>query len=151
MVRRASPAAAADDLDQALRSRGLRVTPQRRLVRDAVVALGHCTPEQVCERVQAVSPSLNLSTVYRTLELLEELGVITHTHLGHGAPTYHPAAQDDHIHLVCRRCGAVLEAEITGARALAEEVARRYGFRTDLTHLSLDGICRRCSGKHSAG
>ena len=139
----------ADGLDDALRARGLRSTLQRRLVLDAVTALGHCTPEQVCERVQDVAPALSLSTVYRTLELLERLGVITHTHLGHGAPTYAPASHDDHIHLVCRRCGAVVEADVAQARALAAEVHERYGFAADVTHLSLDGVCGACA-EHSA-
>ena len=136
-----------DALGDALRSRGLRMTPQRRLVLDAVVALGHGTPEQVAERVQEAVPSLSLSTVYRTLDLLEEMGVVSHTHLGHKAPTYHATGHADHIHLVCRRCGGVEEADVDGAAALADEVRRRYGFRTDVTHLSLDGVCAACAGK----
>jgi Fur family transcriptional regulator, ferric uptake regulator len=134
----------ADGLDTALRARGLRATPQRRLVLDAVLTLGHGTPEQVCERVQQVAPSLSLSTVYRTLELLEDLGVITHTHLGHGAPTYHPAEHADHLHLVCRRCGAIDEADVALARTLAAAVLAGQGFRTDLSHLSLHGLCSPC-------
>ena len=138
-----------DGLDQALHERGLRSTPQRRLVFDAVSALGHATPDQVCEQVQQVTPSLNLSTVYRALDVLEELGVISHSHLGHGAPTYHVAEHADHIHLVCRRCGAVDEADVRHARPLADAVARRHGFRTDLGHLSLHGLCRRCRAQDS--
>jgi Fur family ferric uptake transcriptional regulator len=134
-----------DGLEEVLRARGLRATPQRRLVLDALGALGHGTPEQVSDRVQEVAPSLSLSTVYRTLELLEELGVVSHTHLGHGAPSYHLATHDDHIHLVCRRCGAVQEADVARARRLAEEVSARYGFVTDVAHLSLDGLCHACA------
>jgi Fur family transcriptional regulator, ferric uptake regulator len=133
-----------DGFDQVLRARGLRATPQRRLVLDAVAALGHGTPEQVCDRVQEVAPSLSLSTVYRTLELLEDLGVVSHTHLGHGAPTYHPISHADHIHLVCRRCGAVSQADVVHARELAGEVRRRHGFTVDVTHLALDGVCQAC-------
>ncbi|MFN0284426.1 MAG: Fur family transcriptional regulator [Kineosporiaceae bacterium] len=147
MVQRGS-----DVLGDALRSRGLRMTPQRRLVLDAVHALGHGTPEQVAERVQRTTPSLSLSTVYRTLDLLEEMGVVTHTHLGHRAPAYHAVGHADHIHLVCRRCGGVEEADVGGARALADEVRGRYGFSTDVAHLSLDGTCADClpgSGKHT--
>jgi Fur family transcriptional regulator, ferric uptake regulator len=135
----------ADDLDDALRARGMRATPQRRLVLDAVAGLGHGTPEQVCERVQRVAPSLSLSTVYRTLELLEELGVVTHTHLGHGAPTYQPADHADHLHLVCRRCGQVGEADVEHAHALAGAVLAGQGFVTDLSHLSLHGLCAACA------
>jgi Fur family ferric uptake transcriptional regulator len=145
----AQPGTDDDSLGDALRSRGLRMTPQRRLVLDAVVALGHGTPEKVADRVQEVVPSLSLSTVYRTLDLLEEMGVVSHTHLGHRAPTYHATGHADHIHLVCRRCGGIEEADVDGARALAAEVAERYGFTTDVTHLSLDGVCAHCAGKQT--
>jgi len=139
-----------DALDDLLRARGLRVTPQRRLVADAVDTLGHSTPEQICERVQQELPSMNLSTVYRTLELLEDLGLVSHTHLGHGAPTYHPAAHADHLHLVCRRCGAVQEADLRHAGALASGVTAEHGFVTDLGHLSLHGLCGDCAAKEAA-
>jgi Fur family ferric uptake transcriptional regulator len=135
----------AQALDDALRQRGLRATPQRRLVLAAIVELGHATPEQVCEHVQGQAASLNLSTVYRALELLEELGVVSHTHLSHGSPTYQAAEHVDHLHLVCRRCGSVTEAELDLARPLAVSVAGRHGFATDLAHLSLHGVCGKCN------
>lgn len=118
---------------------------QRRLVAEAVSALGHATPEQVCERVQQSAPALNLSTVYRTLELLEELGVVSHTHLTHGASTYHAHSAEEHLHLVCHRCGAVAEADLDLATALAAAVESEHGFRTELRHLSLHGLCRECA------
>src|SRR5690606_22451740 len=86
-------------LAEVLRSRGLRMTPQRQLVLDAVRQLGHATPEQVHAGVRRVADSVNITTVYRTLELLEDLGLVTHTHLSHGAPTYHPVEESPHIHL----------------------------------------------------
>lgn len=146
MVQRSS-----DVLGEALRSRGLRMTPQRRLVLDAVQALGHGTPEQVADRVQETTPSLSLSTVYRTLDLLEEMGVVSHTHLGHRAPTYHATGHADHIHLVCRRCRTVAEADVDGARTLAAEVLARYGFAADVAHLSLDGLCVGCQQDDDRG
>ena len=97
------------DLPATLRAKGYRLTPQRQLVLDAVTLLEHATPDEIGSQVQRSAPGVNLSTVYRTLELLEELGLVTHTHLGHGAPTYHPASTADHLHLVCRDCGAVTE------------------------------------------
>ena len=139
-----------DGLDQVLRERGLRATPQRRLVLKAVSELGHATPEQVCDFVQAQTASLNLSTVYRALELLEELGVVSHTHLQHGSPTYQVADHVDHLHLVCRRCGSVTEADLDLARPLAVTVAQNLGFRTDLAHLSLHGVCGECAGRPAA-
>ncbi len=122
----------------------MRATPQRRLVADAVRMLGHATPEQVCDRVQQLAPGISLSTVYRTLELLDELGVVSHTHLTHGASTYHAAGHDSHLHLVCRRCGGVEEADLALASGLDDAVRDHHGFTTDLSHLSLHGICARC-------
>src|SRR5437868_1914205 len=75
-----------------LRAKGYRVTPQRQLVLEAVKALEHATPEEICAKVRLTARGVNISTVYRTLELLEELGMVTHTHLGHGAPTSPPPA-----------------------------------------------------------
>jgi|tagenome__1003787_1003787.scaffolds.fasta_scaffold20178203_2 Fur family ferric uptake transcriptional regulator len=140
-------AVSASALDQVLRERGLRATPQRRLVLRAVSELGHATPEQVCDFVQGESASLNLSTVYRALELLEGLGVVSHTHLQHGSPTYQVADHVDHLHLVCRRCGSVTEADLALARPLAETVQAGHGFRTDLAHLSLHGVCGKCQSE----
>ena len=77
-----------------LRARGYRLTPQRQLVLEAVADLGHATPEDIVTAVRRTASGINISTVYRTLELLEELGLVTHTHLGHGPPTYHAATDD---------------------------------------------------------
>jgi Fur family ferric uptake transcriptional regulator len=138
------PPVSVETLDEVLRERGLRATPQRRLVLQAVSQLGHATPEQVCEFVQGQAASLNLSTVYRALELLEGLGVVSHTHLNHGSPTYQVADHADHLHLVCRRCGSVTEADLGLARPLAAAVTAETGFSTDLAHLSLHGVCAGC-------
>ena len=86
-------------LRSTLHAKGLRMTPQRQLVLDAVRELRHATPEQVCQRVQRIAPTVNITTVYRALDLLEELGLVNHTHLGHGAPTY-SARDHKHVHLV---------------------------------------------------
>jgi Fur family ferric uptake transcriptional regulator len=134
-------------LDDALRERGLRATPQRRLVLQAVSELGHATPEQVCDFVEGRSATLNLSTVYRALELLEGLGVVSHTHLNHGPPTYQVSDHADHLHLVCRGCGSVTEADLELARPLATAVAASSGFSTDLAHLSLHGLCVKCRAR----
>jgi Fur family ferric uptake transcriptional regulator len=96
------------ELRSTLHRKGLRMTPQRQLVLDAVAELDHATPEQVATLVQRTAPSLNITTVYRALDLLEELNLVRHTHLGHGAPTY-SVHEHEHVHLACHRCGAVLE------------------------------------------
>ena len=131
-------------LRETLHERGMRMTPQRQLVLDALTELDHATPEQVCQHVQQTTPTVNITTIYRTLELLEGLGVVRHTHLGHGAPTY-SVSEHEHVHLVCHRCGAVAEAPSDLMAAVAGTVADHYGFALDATHLALSGTCRNCS------
>jgi Fur family ferric uptake transcriptional regulator len=130
-----------------LRARGYRLTPQRELVLDAVTRLGHATPEQVAAAVRDTASSVNISTVYRTLELLETLGLVSHAHLGHGAPTYHRADDADHVHLVCRVCGAITEMPPDAVQATVDAVAERNGFRVDVRHLAMFGVCRRCAAE----
>lgn len=128
-----------------LRSRGLRLTAPRQLVLEAVRALGHATPDQVHTAVARRAAGVNITTVYRTLELLEELGLVTHTHLTHGAPTYHPAGIDEHVHLVCHECGTVEELAPGVLTAVAESLARDRGFRLDIGHAALFGTCAGCA------
>ena len=127
------------DLAARLRERGLRVTPQRAQVLDAVRTLGHATPEQICESVDGV----DITTVYRTLELLEQIGMVRHAHLGHGAPSYRPA-EDDHIHVVCHTCGAVVDAAPSLVEPLAQQLLAADGFVLDRAHFTVFGQCRRC-------
>ena len=127
-----------------LHKRGLRMTPQRQLVLDAVRELGHATPEQVCTRVQATAPAVNITTVYRTLDLLEGLGVVRHAHLGHGAPTY-SEHRHRHVHLVCHRCGRVDEAPAELLSGVAERTLTDLGFHLDATHVALSGTCADCA------
>lgn len=129
-----------------LRARGYRVTPQRQLVLEAVTALEHATPEEVYEQVRRTARGINISTVYRTLELLEQLGLVTHTHLGHGAPTYHAATDADHVHLVCRDCGKVDEVSPSVAESLVGRLRADHGFEPDIHHLTVFGRCTDCQG-----
>ena len=130
-------------LRRTLHERGLRMTPQRQLVLDAVRALGHATPEQICAEVQAAAPAVNITTVYRTLDLLERIGMVRHTHLGHGAPTYSERAHQ-HVHLVCHACGAVTEIPTELMSELAGRLRDEFGFDLDVTHVALSGTCRDC-------
>ncbi len=134
------------DWQAELRARGYRLTPQRQLVLEAVGTLGHATPEEIATAVREKAAGVNISTVYRTLELLEELGLVQHAHLGHGSPTWSVAAEDDHLHLVCRDCGGVEEVERSAVVGIAEELERRRGFVVDLGHLTVFGRCRACVG-----
>jgi len=137
-------ASMADTWQEELRARGYRVTPQRQLVLEAVTTLEHGTPEEICTEVQRTARGVNISTVYRTLELLEELGLVKHTHLGHGPPTYHLATEAEHVHLVCRKCGAVDDVAPSVADQMIDLLQREYGFQTDVHHLTVYGRCRKC-------
>lgn len=133
------------DLAARLRARGLRVTSQREQVLAAVRALGHATPEQINESVADV----DLTTVYRTLELLEEIGLVRHAHLGHGAPSYRPA-EDQHIHVVCHTCGAVVDADPALVDGLADDLLADSGFVLDRSHFTVFGRCRSCAAEQQA-
>jgi Fur family ferric uptake transcriptional regulator len=134
-------------LAERLRSRGLRLTPQRERVLAAVGALEHATPEAIVARLRddaapdATAP--DTSTVYRTLELLERLGLVWHTHLGKGAPVYH-AAEHPHLHVVCASCGAIASAPPGLLDAAAERLAADIGFTVDVGHVALSGTCAAC-------
>lgn len=134
-------------LADVLRSRGLRLTAQRQLVLEAVHALGHATPDQVHTKVAETAAGVNITTIYRTLELLEELGLVTHTHLSHGAPTYHGLAEEQHVHLVCRDCRSVQEVPAAMMNDLVESLESARGFLVDLGHIALFGVCASCGGE----
>ena len=131
-------------LRRTLHERGMRMTPQRQLVLDAVRELGHATPEAICAHVQRSAPAVNITTIYRTLDLLEGLELVRHIHLGHGAPSY-STRPHEHVHLVCHRCGDVAEVAPDDLGGLADTLRARCGFELDLTHLAMSGRCARCA------
>src|SRR5260370_9407490 len=137
--------------DEELRSRGYRVTPQRPLVLEAVTKLAHAAPEEICADVQQTARGVNISTIYRALELLEQLGLVTHTHLGHGAPRYHLAAEAEHVHLVCSQCGSITQVPPGAVDALVSALDERYGFQTDVGHLTVFDRCANCRGNPPGG
>ncbi len=130
-----------------LREKGLRLTPQRELVLNAVRELGHATPEDVAAKIHKTHPGINLSTVYRNLETLENVGLVQHTHLGHGGATYHAAEELTHLHLVCGKCGSVGDAPIEAAANFVNTLSDDYGFKTDVTHFAIYGTCADCVAK----
>jgi Fur family ferric uptake transcriptional regulator len=138
--------APAEDWRTLLREKGYRLTPQRELVLRAVDRLGHATPDEVLAAVHEESEAVNISTVYRTLELLEELGLVRHAHLSDRAPTYHTATTPAHVHLVCRGCGRVVEADTEVVETFTGQLRERHGFVTDVGHLTVFGTCASCSG-----
>jgi Fur family ferric uptake transcriptional regulator len=116
------------------------MTPQRRQVLDAVRALEHATPEQI----SAAVPEVDVTTVYRTVELLEELGLLRHTHLGHGAASFR-LAEDEHVHVVCHDCGQVIDAPPNLIDGLVERLRTERGFVLDRSHFTVFGTCADCA------
>jgi len=127
-----------------LHQKGLRLTPQRELVLQAVRDLDHATPEEVLNKIHETHPGINLSTVYRNLETLENVGLVQHTHLGHGGATYHAAEELTHLHLVCGKCESVGDAPMEVAANFVQTLSDDYGFKTDVTHFAIYGTCSVC-------
>ena len=137
------------DVIELLRSRGLRMTPQRRaIVAEVMRTNGHISPPAITRKIQSEMPGVNASTVYRTLGLLEEVGVLQHSHLESGAE-YHRSEEAEHVHLTCSDCGSDDALSLKEADALQELIRRHRGFRADLTHFAITGLCRDCAAKAS--
>jgi Fur family transcriptional regulator, ferric uptake regulator len=130
-----------------LRNRGLRLTPQRMLILELLEhASGHIAPEDLYQQVLQRFPMINRSTVYRTLDVLEDLGLVRHGHVEDGAARYHLAGEVHHVHLICHACGGVIDVTDLGITSvLTDSLADRFGFRADLTHFPISGVCRGCS------
>lgn len=127
-----------------LRAAGRRVTPQRTAVLEAVYRLGHATAESIDRSLQADNRDTTLSTVYRALEALEDVGLVRHTHIGPGAPVYHVAAESEHIHLRCDQCGSVQSIATSTSAPFIEAVLASTGFRADIAHAAIHGTCAQC-------
>ncbi|KPK24183.1 MAG: Fur family transcriptional regulator [Dehalococcoidia bacterium SG8_51_3] len=134
-----------NDIINKLSEQGYRLTPQRMMVLDAIEKSDHhISAEEIYAQVIARYPHLNISTVYRTLELLHRLGLVTETDLGGGRVRYHPADKGHHHHLVCQECGKVIDLDESVMDNLKEMLKRDYDFAPDIRHLALFGICADC-------
>lgn len=130
---------------EALRARGLRWTPQRRLVLNALAnSDGHVTAADLLDRCRSEDPQTIPSTVYRTLDVLEEIGLVRHGHGPDGREEFHVLPEAEHGHLHCRECGRSWEIGQQEAAGLVKALATTRGFATDLSHLSISGVCRAC-------
>ena len=128
------------DWRERLRAQGYRLTPQRELILAAVERLQHATPDEIFAEVSSQSTAVNISTVYRTLEVLEELGLVRHIHLSDRAPTYHSVSGGPvHFHMTCRNCGQVISVEEVEAEKFVERLRVDHGFRVDIAHLTIFG------------
>jgi Fur family ferric uptake transcriptional regulator len=132
---------------ETLRERGYRLTPQRMMVVEAIEASSdHISAEEIHAIARAKYPYLNISTVYRTLDLLKEKGLVAETDLGEGRFVYHPAGKAHHHHLVCRTCGSVTDIDASVFDRLRDDIRDRYGFDAEFEHIAVFGICKACGG-----
>jgi Fur family ferric uptake transcriptional regulator len=133
------------DIVRKLGEQGYRLTPQRLMTIAAIEhSNGHISAEEIYAQVVMKYPNVNISTVYRTLELLKKLGLVTDTDFGEGRVRYHPVGKGHHHHLVCQECGAITDLDEAVLTPLKEDLLRQYGFSADLKHLAIFGRCAKC-------
>ncbi len=136
----------AETLIDTLRDRGLRITAPRRAVCE-VIATGHddhLDATTIAERATTDSGPIDTATVYRTLETLIDAGLLTHTHLPHGAAVYHLAESAPHTHLVCDTCGSVTSLGTKAMHTVEAQIRDTTGFAADLAHFAISGRCEDC-------
>ena len=139
------PVAALTDLRGELHARGLRWTPQRRLILEVLgETRGHVTGSEILDRCRRRDAETTPSTVYRTLDVLEELGYVHHSHGADGREEYHVLPESEHAHLLCDRCGTSWEVPPGELHGLADELAAARGFVVDVAHLTIAGRCAGC-------
>lgn len=138
----------ADDLVAALRGKGLRVTKARRAI-CAVLADSeneHLSAIDIRALASAESGMpIDQSTVYRTADVLEELGFLHHVHLGHGPGVFHLSSESGHHHLVCESCGKAVDLPLSELEPVFADVTAKHGFVPDGVHFALAGRCRDCA------
>ncbi len=131
---------------QVLKEEGYRLTPQRIMVVEAVEAShDHTSAEEMHAKASARYPYLNISTVYRTLELLRDQGLAAETDLGGGRLLYHPVGKAHHHHLICRLCGNVRDIGTSAFREIRGKLRLDHGFHAEFEHIAIFGTCRICS------
>ena len=134
------------DIADKLSKEGYRLTPQRLMILSAIEnSDNHISAEEIHAQIVVKYPNVNISTVYRTLELLKRLGLVTETDLGEGRVRYHPVEKGHHHHLVCRNCGTIVDLDGSLLSPLKTALLREYGFSADLSHLAILGQCLNCA------
>ena len=133
---------------QTLKGMGYRLTPQRMMVVEALHGADrHVSAEEIYAQVKARYPYANISTVYRTLDLLKELGLVTEIALGDGCVRFHPAEKGHHHHLVCQKCGKIIDLPESALDSLEKILLDEYKFKGDLKHMAVFGLCSECQNK----
>ena len=128
-----------------LRAKGYRITPQREMIIQTVAhSSSHMTAEEIFAEVQTRTKALNLATIYRTLDMLIDEGLVTGINLGEGKIVYATVNHGPHIHLVCRGCGHIMDADPQILVPLKKQLQNDHNFVADLNHVSIFGSCAQC-------
>jgi len=134
------------ELTERLRDRGQRVTSQRLVMHRVLLGLGrHVSAEEILARASSQLPNLSLPTVYATLDLFEELGIVRRVSAGPGPILFDPRTEDDHQHFVCAKCGRVYDLETKVDVRGATRQAKGSGHQPDRTDVVITGLCRSCA------
>ena len=140
-------AAGWESVQDRLRARGLRWTPQRRMLVEVLSAAdGHVTGSEIVERCRTLDPATTPSTVYRTLDVLEDLGLVRHGHGPDGREEFHMLPEAEHGHLYCESCGGTWNLNAGEAAGFTRSLAQRRAFVVDLSHVTIVGRCADCAG-----
>ena len=135
-------------INSLLRQHGYKLTPQRRAVIQVVTSSNdHLTPNDIYEKLREKYSGTGLVTIYRTLDLLWQEGFACRSDLSEGKTVYAAIEHGPHIHLVCRRCNQVIDADSDALNSLNSELQDQYGFDPDLDHFSIFGVCSECREK----
>lgn len=135
----------------ALRGSGHKMTPQRMMILTSLRhAKGHLTAADIFDRVKEAYPYVDISTVYRTLAVLKEMRLISETHMGGGDAAFEWVAAERHHHVICKGCNAVREIDHRYLEKLGEGLARDLGFRADIDHFAIFGLCAECQARAAA-
>ena len=134
-------------LTERLRNAGYKLTPPRLAVIEVIQQEGeHLNPNEILRQAQAIHPQTGRATVYRTLELLTELGIVRPIYVGEHGPTY-IRAEGGHHHLVCSQCGAIVDFDQCVAEGMERELENRFGFEIRSHLLEFYGLCPHCRGQ----
>jgi Fe2+ or Zn2+ uptake regulation protein len=132
-------------LQDALRSAGRRLTPQRRLILEVLEESdGHLDADALYDRVKARDPDVSLATVYRTLAVLREIGMVEEHRLGEDHGHYEAVHEEPHYHFTCQRCGKVIEFDTPLVAQIEQTLREREGVRVTGAHLHVSGYCAQC-------
>lgn len=133
------------DITGELKRRGYRITPQRVMILSIIEHSDeHISAENIYDHIIEKYPGINISTVYRALELLKQLGLIYEIDLGGGSVGYHPEGKGHHHHLICRECGSVTDVSESVVFSVKAILMQAFDFDADLRHMAINGLCGKC-------